>query len=458
MKRFVTLALISCIWSLCAGQTPNILLIVSDDQGWHDAGFNGSKDIPTPNLDALAMDGVVFENGYVSHPYCSPSRAGILTGRYQHRFGHENNTPYHEVDPDAGLPLEEELLSQTLKSADYKTCAIGKWHLGDHQKFWPNSRGFDEWFGFAGGSMSYWGDIGKKDENHGVLHNGSAVPVDSIRYLTDDFTAYALDYIDRNAASPFFMYLAYNAPHMPLHVTSAYLEKTTHIEEGERSAYAAMVAGMDTGIGSIVKCLKEKEIYENTLIVFLSDNGGHTHGASNYPYRGHKGMLFEGGIKVPFVISWPANIPNGSYEAPVSSLDIFPTALAAAGINGNDKKLDGINLLPALKDKDYSSNRALFWRYSDGAGYAIRHVNWKLVYSGYKQKFFLFDLSSDPYEQSDLTKSRPDMIENLLSLYSAWDENTIPAKWYDPHPENILKEENARNEVLIRASAGEKKW
>lgn len=458
MRFILILLFLSIQYSIQSQSRPNVIIIVSDDQGWNDVGFNGGKDIPTPHLDALAYDGIIFDAGYASHPYCSPSRAGLLAGRYQQKFGHENNTPYSQEDEDAGLPLDEKMLSEVLKENGYATCAIGKWHLGDHEKFWPTQRGFDEWYGFYGGGMSFWGDTGKKPAKSGVLRNGEIVPQSELTYLTDDFTKEAVRFIQKQEEKPFFLYLAYNAPHAPIHATEQYLAKTDHIEDGARSAYGAMVVGMDEGIGKVVQTLKNQGIYDNTLIFFYSDNGGHLHGASSDPFRGHKGMLFEGGIRVPFLCSYPGKLTYPHhYPHAISALDIFPTVLAAADITP-PKPLDGVNLLPFLSGSTSSPpHQKLYWRYSDGAGYAVRKDNYKLIYSGYKEKLLLFDLATDPYETSDLAQQHPEKVQELRLEYQAWNKELIPAKWYDPHPENILKEEQKRQNIRNKAKAGEKK-
>ena len=404
-------------------ERPNILIIVSDDQGWGDVGFNDCTDIPTPNLDQLAKAGVSFEAGYASHPYCSPSRAGLLSGRYQHRFGHENNTPYSQADSEAGLPLDELLISELLNKNGYQTCAVGKWHLGDAEKFWPINRGFDDWFGFFGGGMSYWGNTGKKGAMHGVLKDGTPVPVKELTYLTDDFSNAAINYIDEYSKqeAPFFMYLAYNAPHGPIQAPKKYLELMEHAEFGDRAAYGAMVAGMDVGIGKVIEKLKATGEYDNTLIIFYSDNGGHSMAARSLPFRGHKGMLFEGGIRVPFLVFWPQGITGGSrYKNAITALDIYPTILAATGINHpSENKLDGVNLIPYLNgEKDHSPHDKLFWRYSDGAGYAVRKGNFKMIFSAFKEDFFLFDLEKDPYEHHNLADQYPEHLAELKADYS----------------------------------------
>ena len=464
MKYFIISILLIWFTSLVEAQEnkkPNILIILSDDQGWGDVGFNGCTDIPTPNLDQLAKDGIVFSQGYATHPYCSPSRAGLLSGRYQHRFGHENNMPYHNAKLEDGLPVEELLISELLQKNNYHTCAIGKWHLGDSAQFWPINQGFEDWFGFIGGGLSYWGDTGKKGATHGVQRNGQLVTQDQLTYLTDDFSDEAINYIDQYAKSekPFFMYLAYNAPHGPIQATKEYLDQVSHIENGQRAAYAAMVLGMDTGIGKIIQKLKASGEYENTLIFFYSDNGGHLSGASSAPFRGHKGMLFEGGIRVPFLISWPAMLKGGqTYQEMISALDIYPTILAASKTrHPQQDKLDGVNLLPVLQGyTQQKPHQRLFWRYSDGAGYAVRDGKYKLVMSGYKGEFFLFDLEKDPYEHHNLALQMPQKLNKMKILYAEWTKGTIPAKWHDPHAENILKEEKKRQAIINQARKGEK--
>ncbi|WP_236623869.1 sulfatase-like hydrolase/transferase [Rhodopirellula baltica] len=448
-----------------AKDRPNIVLIVADDLGYSDVGFNGCKEIPTPHLDELAASGVVFTNGYASHPYCSPSRAGLLTGRHQQRFGHESNpepdTQWHGEDTP-GMPLSETTLADALKEAGYVTGAIGKWHLGDAKPFWPNHRGFDEWFGFSGGGFSYWGDLGKKDPLLGVHRGDEPVDPKTLTHLTDDFSTEAVKFIQRHESEPFFLYLAYNAPHAPDHATRAHLQKTAHIEYGGRAVYGAMVAGMDEGIGRVVDQIRESGLGENTMVIFYSDNGGRREHAVNFPYRGHKGMLFEGGIRVPFLVSWPGTVRSGmKEESPITALDLFPTALAAAGMDpSQNDKLDGQNLLPVLTDAEQRlPERPLFWRYSmgdDSYGYAVRDGNWKLIDSRYKDRKLLFDLANDPWEREDLTEQHPEQVARLSRMMEAWDARNVPPKWSDAHGVNVRKEENTRNEAVEKASRGER--
>lgn len=465
MKRFFLAAVVGLLAS--AGSStfaieprPNVIVIVTDDQGFSDVGFQGCREIPTPHIDALANSGVIFDAGYVTHPYCSPSRAGLLSGRYQQRFGHECNPNGKEID---GLPTTETLLPQFFQSAGYRTAAIGKWHLGDAEKFWPTERGFDHWFGFSGGGMNYWGTPRVNKPLSGVLRNGEPVDPAKLRYLTDDFTDETVQFIREQKENPFFIYLAYNAPHSPNHATEQYLQQMAHIEYGDRAVYGAMIAAVDAGIGQIVATLEKQNLRDNTLIFFLSDNGGRRDVARNFPYRGHKGMLFEGGIRVPFFVSWPAAIPGGRRDdRPISALDIFPTCLAAAHIIPPKKlPLDGVSLLPYLDGVSTDlPHETLYWRYATGDneyGYAVRHGDWKLVESRYKNRALLFDLASDPYEIHDLASTQPEKAKQLSDMIKKWDAKNIAPIWLDPHGANVRKEEEARTQAVEAAGQGEKK-
>ncbi|APZ45563.1 N-acetylgalactosamine-6-sulfatase [Polaribacter reichenbachii] len=448
------------IFSLCIqaqkdkNKKPNIIIVLTDDQGWADVGFNGATDIPTDNLDRIAKEGVIFSNGYVSHPYCSPSRAGLLTGRYQARFGHDCNMPYEgENDASVGTPLSEKMISEALKEQGYRTAAIGKWHVGDHTDLQPNAQGFDHWFGFPGGAMNFWGKPDGPLKT--IIRNGKKVAQEELSYLTDDFTDEAIDFINKKDDKPFFIYLAYNAPHAPDHATDKYLKNTKHIEYGGRSVYAAMVNGVDIGVGRIDSLLKAKGIKENTIIAFLSDNGGRKHHADNRPNRGHKGMLFEGGIKVPFFITWQNKIKsNQVYENPIISLDLFPTLIEAAGANSaKETQLDGVNLMPYINKKNTSKpHEKLFWRSVGGFEYAVRIGDFKLYKSAYKEKTLLFNLKTDPFERKDIAKEHPKKIAELEKAYTTWDANNIAPQWVDPHPENVIKEEKQFRAIRKRAT------
>ena len=291
-----------------------------------------------------------------------------------------------------------------------------------------------------------------------IQRNDSIIKPSSLTYLTDDFTKEALKNIKENGDKPFFMFLSYNAPHSPDHTTLEYLEKTSHIEFGKRSVYGAMVAGIDKGVGQIDDLLLDLGIRKNTMIIFLSDNGGRLDAADNGPFRGHKGMLFEGGIRVPFVISWPERLPVGiKYNDPIISLDIFATCLAAAGQDiKNSDKLDGINLLPVLnKTNQQVLTRTLYWRVANGEEYAIRKGRYKLIKSAYKNKRMLFDLEKDQMETNDISKEMPAIVSELSEHYKSWNNELMPPLWDDPHMGNVVLEETNTN--MIRKNSLSKK-
>lgn len=447
--------LVITIASLAVADTnrPNIIVIVSDDLGFADVGINGCNDFPTPHFDSLAASGVQFTNGYVTHPYCSPSRAGILTGRYQQRFGHENNPPFAPDDETIGTPTDEVFLSQVLKSAGYRTCAIGKWHLGDAAPFLPTARGFDEFFGFSGGGFNYYGFGNPRKKGEAVVRNGVPVPRDELTYLTDDFTNETVRFIQENKSHPFFIYLAYNAVHAPDQAPQKYLDRAVNIEEGFRSVYAAMMIAMDDGIGRVVQTLEETGLRDNTLVIFVNDNGGRL-GSDNRPLRGHKGMLYEGGVRVPFLASWPGKIPAGmKYDAPVSALDTLPTAAAAAGAATDQcKPLDGVDLLPHLTGRASAPpHETLFWRVSGGQGYAVRQGRHKLVKAAALDRVQLFDLQEDLLERHDIAQVSPEVVTRLQQAYDNWNVELAAPLWSDPHPENVAKEHQSVTEARWKA-------
>ena len=340
---------------------PNIIVIVADDQGYADLGIQGGKDIPTPHIDSIAKHGVRCSNGYVSGPYCSPTRAGLLTGRYQQRFGHEFNPGGASASGDLGLTLSEKTLANRLKAAGYATGMVGKWHLGSAPKFHPMQRGFDEYFGFLGGAHSYL-EVGAGRD--AVLRGTE--PVDKVSYLTDDFAREAVAFIDRHHSQPFFLYLPFNSVHNPMHATAKYLDRFASIKDERRRTYAAMTSAMDDAVGAVLDKLDETKVADNTLIFYFSDNGGPpVNGSNNGVLRGNKAQTLEGGIRVPFFVQWKAKLPKGVvYEQPVIQLDIAPTALAAAGVTiGTEAKLDGVNLLPYLAGENKTApHEALYWR------------------------------------------------------------------------------------------------
>jgi len=377
----VAIGLLCCSERVALGQvrTPNIVLLVADDMGYGDIGVHNSKDIPTPNIDALAKGGVRFTDAYVTGPYCSPTRAGLLTGRYPQRFGHEFNLG---LGSQFGLPLSETTLADRLKAAGYKTAVFGKWHLGRGEKFHPMSRGFDEFYGFLGGEHSYLDTAAESADP--ILDGRNAAP--AITYLTDMLAARAENFIKREKARPFLLYLAFNAVHTPMHATDKYLARFKNIANPQRRTYAAMLSAMDDAIGRTIAAIRDEGLEENTLVIFFSDNGGPTmagttiNGSSNGPLRGSKRQTWEGGIRVPFIIRWKGQVPEGTTDSrPIIQLDVLPTALAAAGIPpGNQSNVDGVNLLPFITGKNPRPvHDALYWRL--GGMMAIRKGDWKLV-------------------------------------------------------------------------------
>jgi arylsulfatase A-like enzyme len=421
-------------------QKPNILLIVADDLGYADIGVQGSQDVPTPHIDSLAMYGARFTNGYVSGPYCSPTRAGLLTGRYQQRYGHEFNPgPVQNADSDVGLPLSETTMADRLKALGYATGLVGKWHLGNASKFHPQERGFDQFFGFLGGAHSYLSN----DNSQNYVMRGSE-PVPEISYLTDMFGDEAVSFVERHKDRPWFLYLAFNADHTPMHATEKYLSRFPNISDPLRQKFAAMHSAMDDNIGRVLETLRRHKLEQNTLIFFLSDNGGPTRANSsrNTPLRGFKAQTWEGGIRVPFIIQWRGTIPEGKvYDDPVIQLDVLPTALAAAGSKiESEWKLDGVNLLPYLAGKKKTPHEALFWRF--GEQMAIRKGDWKLVKapgSGAELAerrraatatgAHLYNLAEDIGEQTNLADREPEKVKQLTAVWTKWNSELEEPRW-----------------------------
>jgi arylsulfatase A-like enzyme/dienelactone hydrolase len=411
-------------------EKPNILVIVSDDQGYADAGFQGSREIPTPNLDRLAQSGVRCTSGYVSHPFCSPTRAGLMTGRYQQRFGHYYNPVYDPLDASEGLPLSERLLPQHLKDAGYVTGWVGKWHLGASPAHTPQRRGFDETFGFIGGGHRYrdW----KPDERQYTLpieRNGT--PEEVAGHLTTALGAEAASFVRRHGREPWLLYLAFNAPHTPHEPTPERARRFAGLGEGPRPAYAAQVSLMDDAVGEVLDALSASGQRERTLVFFFSDNGGPVKaGALNAPLRGAKGDVYEGGVRVPFVVSWPGRLPAGAdFAPPVSSLDVAATALAAAGIPlPRDRALDGVNLLPHLAGEAPGlPHDRLFWCRGSGEGaqLAVREGRWKLVRMGGRPDE-LYDLDADAGESNDLAAAQSHAASRLGAALDAWRKELAP--------------------------------
>jgi len=425
---------------------PNVVVIFVDDLGYCDTELYGCDEVPTPNIKRLAEEGVLFTDGYVSSPVCSPSRAGLLTGRHQQRFGHEF-LPLVFEESKAGLPVGEVTLADAMKEAGYVTGMVGKWHLGSAEEFHPINRGFDEHFGMEPGATDYI-DPTREDVRSYVppqaqkqptgKWEGRSVrtqitrgmePVIEEEYLTKAFTREAVAFIEKHQERPFFLYLPYTAVHGPLQVTKKYYDRFPQIEDEARRIYAAMTSALDDGIGEVLDALEENGLEENTMVVFLSDNGaGVAEYCTNEPLRMGKQTMFEGGVRIPYAIKWPAGIPKGAtYHYPVSSLDVFPTALSAAGGKlPEEGVLDGVDLVPYLTDaKTGKPHEQLYWR--AGKVWAIRDDNWKLIHAA--DRNWLYDLDKDIGEINNLVEKRPDMVERLTTRYEKWNKGNIEPLW-----------------------------
>lgn len=428
-----------------APRRPNLIVIVGDDMGYADIGVHGGRDIPTPNINSLAAAGVRCTNGYVSGPYCSPTRAGLLTGRYQQRFGHEFN-PGGARDPAQrdriGLSTDETTLADRLRAAGYETALVGKWHLGEAEKFRPQRRGFDEFVGFLGGAHAYF--PATRPAAAPVYDDDK--PFNDYTYLTDLFARRAAEFVSRERDKPFFLYLAFNAVHTPMHATDAKLKQFAHIKDERRRQYAAVMSSMDDAIGTVLDALRRRGIENDTLIFFISDNGGpeRANASDNGPLRGGKATTWEGGIRVPFLAQWKGRLPAGAvYENPVIQLDIAPTCLAAAGVDPKDAKMDGVNLLDAFSGKSATApHETLYWRF--GGQMAIRHGDWKLVIAREPGRntagrvpddlagAMLFNLRDDPGETRDLAKENPQVVARLARAWRDWNAGLTDPAWPAP--------------------------
>lgn len=431
--------------SSVAARQPNVLVIVADDLGYGELGCQGyTRDIPTPNIDSLAAHGVRFTSGYVSGPYCSPTRAGLLTGRYQQRFGHEFNPGRAELTPPTvGLPCQEATIGDRFRAAGYATGWFGKSHLGYAPQFHPMKRGFEEYYGFLGGMHDYLDATG--DSANPILRG--TTPVASIDYTTDAFARESAEYIERNKSRPWLCFLAFNAVHSPLQATPKYIGRFQHIDDPKRRVFAAMLSGMDDAVGMVLGSLREHRLEEDTLIIFLSDNGGPTTSmtSGNGPLRGFKSQTWEGGIRVPFIVQWKGHIPAGTVDdSPVIQLDILPTALAAAGVAASPAwKLDGVNLLPHMTGQDAGApHDSLYWRF--GQQIALRSGDWKLVKApggGVEGNTHdgrattadaqLYNLRQDIGESQNIAEKHPGKLQELTAIWEKHNAEMIEPLWRD---------------------------
>jgi len=487
-------------------RAPNIVLIVADDLGFNDITRHGGGiadgRVPTPHIDSIALEGVDFRAGYAGNATCSPSRAAMMTGRYATRFGFEftptpkqfmqmigrhtapgnlRNPIYHpererDLIPyeDMGLPTTEITLAKLLQGADYHTVHLGKWHLGDSPQFRPYAHGFKETLSMLHGASMF---LPENDPNvvnarqafdpidkflwaahaWGIRHNAGE-PFQPPRYMTDYLTDEAVKVVAANKNRPFFLYLAYNAPHTPLQATKADFDALSFIPDHTTRVYAAMIRSLDRNIGRVLKSLKDQGVDDNTLVIFTSDNGGaHYIGVDgiNKPYRGWKATFFDGGIHVPYFMRWPAGLPKGQgYAQPVSHFDIFATAAAAAGQKlPSDRTIDGVNLLPFIRgDATGQPHEALFWR-SDSYR-SMREGDWKLQVTATPRQDWLYNLAADPGEKSNLATTEPARVAAMKAKLQAWDQQQRKPMWPSLAEgpiaiDKTLKQPQAADDTLI---------
>lgn len=422
---------------------PNIIVFLADDLGYADLGVQGAADVATPHIDALARSGVRFTAGYANHPVCAPSRAAMLSGRYQHRFGFEHNPgPAVSATTEFGLPRSVPTLAERLQQAGYTTGMVGKWHLGFNEGLRPHERGFDFTYTFLSGARTYYPGARAGGE---LMRNGQPTR-ETFSYLTDELAREAVGFIDQNQERSFFLYVAFNAVHTPMHATQEYLDRFAHLDDPNRRTLAAMLAAMDDGVGRVMAAVRRHGLEEQTLVFFYSDNGGATRAntSRNDPLRGQKGQMFEGGIRVPFIARWPGNLPAGEvYGHPVTGMDVHATALAVAGYSvPADEPLDGVDLLPYLTgarlDRPHES---LFWR--SGQQFAARVGDWKLVRTR-AEGTLLFNLAEDIGEQQDLAAAHPEQVRAIQRAYREWAADMIDPLWTRQTRRNRTREQTER--------------
>jgi len=419
-RLLASLFLFAAAWQLAPvaafSAQPNLVIFYADDLGWGELGCQGNSQIPTPHIDAIARDGVRFTNGYVAATYCSPSRAGLMTGRYPTRFGHEFNS----VANRTGLRLDQVTLAERLRSLGYATACVGKWHLGGGLEYRPTRRGFDEFFGTLANTPFFhptnFVDSRISDDVRPVA--------DPAFYTTDAYAERAVDWLERSKGRPWFLYLPFNAQHAPLQAPKKYLDRFPGITDEKRRIFAAMMSAMDDAVGRVMGKVRALGQEENTIVFYIADNGGPTQSTTsgNGPLRGFKMTTFEGGPRVPFLAQWKGRWPAGKvYDLPVMNLDVLPTAVTAAG--GKPAAawmLDGVDLTPFVTGANPGRpHQTLYWRY--GPQWAVRHGDLKLVVSkGGSGKPELYDLSKDIGESKDLAAVQPAKVRELQALWDKW--------------------------------------
>jgi arylsulfatase A-like enzyme len=482
-----------------AGKTaPNIILIITDDLGYSDLASYGNQHVRTPNIDSLGIKGVRFTQGYVTSPICAPSRMGIITGRYQQRFGAEFML-YDRFDPSVkkkikqflfkskkkkplgiaslkpdlfldrsvyvtDLPAGEITIAELLKQQGYATGYVGKWNLSSSPTVFPDQHGFDHAYYFDGALSRYvddpvdtsqyinmhlpwaFSEIPAWSPRHGstAIKEGRTVVKDP-GYLTFSLASKGIDFIERNKTKPFFLTLSFNAPHDPFQVPKKYYERILTETDPVRRVYSGMIEALDDAIGSVLQKLEQEGLTDNCLIFLISDNGGatYTRATDNAPLRGGKATHFDGGISVPFFLKYPKGLDaRGIYTPPVSSLDIFSTIAAVSGANlPADRVYDGVNLLPYLKNDSLLPHSDFFWR--SGYSKAFRRGDWKLYVNEKNKVTLLFNLAEDRAEKHDLSGKRPDKLKELKDALKEWEQkNSVPPLW--PSAADVLIEVNGK--------------
>ncbi|MCP6758543.1 MAG: sulfatase [Fischerella sp. CENA71] len=418
-------------------KTPNILFILADDLGWGDLSIYGRTDYQTPNLDRLATQGARFTNAYAAQTVCTPTRVGFLTGRYPARLEVGLREPLgniSQVGSTVGLPPSHPTVASLLKARGYETALVGKWHLGYLPNYGPNKSGFDKFFGHFSGGIDYFSH---KDGSGTLDFYNDEQLINVPGYTTELFTDKAIEFIKQPRNRPFYLSLHYNAPHWPWEGPDDEILSTTLYSNGNYTAggspaiYAAMIKSLDDGIGKVLQALEETGQADNTLVIFVSDNGGERYSFFG-PFRNRKGSLNEGGIRVPAIIRWPGKVePNQVKDQPTITMDLTATILAAARVPpAPEYQLDGVNLLPALIGNKPLDSRPLFWRYRSGINIqgAVRLGNWKYLQQGSNQGLnqYLYNLDSDPGEQNDLKQSNPETFQHLQRLFDKWQLEVLP--------------------------------
>jgi arylsulfatase A-like enzyme len=404
---------------------PNVIVVLTDDMGYADLGCYGSKDIRTPHIDALAKQGARFTDFYSNGPVCTPTRAGLMTGRWQQRVGLEWAIYPGQKEP--GLPASETSLARMLKGAGYRTALCGKWHLGYKKEFAPNAHGFDSFFGLLSGNVDHYSH---KEINGELDWYEDTKPVEVKGYSTDLLTARAVEFIDRNAREPFFLYLAYNAVHWPFQAPDKPDDVRTRANwfAGTRKDYARMVERVDAGVGKVLAALDRHGLGKDTLVILTNDNGGERL-SDNGPLFHHKTTVWEGGIRVPCLVRWPGHVPAGRVvKEPAITMDLTATVLAACGVEPpKGRKLDGIDLMPVLKGAK-APERAFFWRVvrPERRQWAARQGKWKYVRDGGFE--LLFDLTDDPGERKTLAYRHPERVAELREKLAAWEKEMAREK------------------------------